>query len=200
MQRRIKGTVWPPYDSTALGTQKGWPPWRPYLISQRGGKHAHELPLCCQPPHLLPAQATQTVQQEQDHPWMPGKRMLGPPVEHGSLHASSLWDMPLLCTQSPGCCSSSTCPRQPSPASPLTLPQLGFLSECRSHFNNSHSPVLKPRPSAGHGLWFFQRLPKYQSLWFSTSPITCFSEEREGHTCGAHLQVWKVQANSLHYC
>ncbi len=37
------------------------------------------------------------------------------------------------------------------------------------------SPVLKPRPRAGQGLWFFHRLPRYQSLWFSTRPMTCFS-------------------------
>ncbi len=36
------------------------------------------------------------------------------------------------------------------------------------------SPVLKPRPRAGQGLWFFHRLPRYQSLWFSTRPMTCF--------------------------
>lgn len=36
-------------------------------------------------------------------------------------------------------------------------------------------PVLKPRPSAGQGLWFFHRFPRYQSLWFSTRPITCLS-------------------------
>lgn len=69
-----------------------------------------------------------------------------------------------------------------------TVPQVSALSERRMHLSSSHSPVLKPRPSAGHGLWFFQRLPKYQSLWFSTSPITCFSEEREGHVRGPHLR------------
>lgn len=35
------------------------------------------------------------------------------------------------------------------------------------------TPVLKPRPSAGQGLWFFHSLPRYQSLWFSTKPIAC---------------------------
>lgn len=38
-------------------------------------------------------------------------------------------------------------------------------------------PVLNPRPKAGQGLWFLQRLPRYQSLWFSTRPITCSSGE-----------------------
>lgn len=90
-------------------------------------------------------------------------------------------------TQPPGHCSSPSCPHRlscltsafPSLPTPHADP-----SRCRANPSSPCSPVLKPRPRAGHGLWFFQRLPKYQSLWFSTSPITCLSEEKEGHTCG----------------
>ena len=35
------------------------------------------------------------------------------------------------------------------------------------------TPVLKPLLNAGHGRCFFQSLPKYQSLWFSTRPKAC---------------------------
>lgn len=42
------------------------------------------------------------------------------------------------------------------------------------------TPVLKPLPKAGQGLWFFQRLPRYQLLWFSTRPTTCLSGEEGG--------------------
>lgn len=75
----MRKTAWPCRASNATGTQQGWPPQRRdhYLISQRGGVHAHELPLRRQPPHLLPAQATQAVEEEQDHPWAPGRRALG---------------------------------------------------------------------------------------------------------------------------
>lgn len=73
---------------------------------------------------------------------------------------------------------------QPSPASLHEVPpQLDAPSGSRTCAGSPHSPVLKPRPRAGHGLWFFQRLPKYQSLWFSTSPITCLSGETEGYGC-----------------
>lgn len=40
-----------------------------YLIRQRGGEHAHELPLRSQPPHLLPPQLPQTIQEEENDPW-----------------------------------------------------------------------------------------------------------------------------------
>jgi hypothetical protein len=49
-------------------------------------------------------------------------------------------------------------------------------------------PVLNPRPKAGQGLWFFQRLPRYQSLWFSTRPITCLSG-RGGYEGGAEAAL-----------
>lgn len=93
-------------------------------------------------------------------------------------------------TQPQDAVAATSCPPDPpaspqlSPASLCQVPpQLDAPSGCRVHPSSPSSPVLKPRPSAGHGLWFFQRLPKYQSLWFSTSPITCLSEEREG--CGS---------------
>lgn len=39
-----------------------------YLVCQGGGQHAHQLPLGSQPPHLLPSQLPQTVEQQQNHP------------------------------------------------------------------------------------------------------------------------------------
>lgn len=52
-------------------------------------------------------------------------------------------------------------------------------------------PVLNPLPKAGQGLWFFQRLPRYQSLWFSTRPTTCLSGRGgwEGAVWGCGLRA-----------
>lgn len=49
----------------------------------------------------------------------------------------------------------------------------GFPTKCL------YLPVLKPLPKAGQGRWFFHRFPKYQSLWFSTSPSTCWPEKKK---------------------
>lgn len=53
----------------------------------------------------------------------------------------------------------------------------GFQEQQGEHLH-LFLPVLKPLPRAGQGLWFFHRLPRYQSLWFSTRPITCLSERK----------------------
>ena len=80
--------------------------------------------------------------------------------------------------------------QRPQDSSTDTLPRISIwwwvvcLCECVSYLTcfsasgSEQSPVLKPRPSAGHGLWFFHRFPRYQSLWFSTRPITCLSANK----------------------
>lgn len=43
---------------------------------------------------------------------------------------------------------------------------------------------------AGHGMWFFQIFPKYQSLWFSTNPSTFIKSEQ---MCITHFrQIRKI--------
>ena len=46
--------------------------------------------------------------------------------------------------------------------------QVQFLCLIRSRLSKE-TPVLNPLPTAGQGLCPFHMLPKYQSLWFSTS-------------------------------
>lgn len=124
---------------------------------------------------------------------------------HSCLHAFSPWDMPLLCAYPQPwdavalllCTFPLYLSLSQSPCAKHHLSRM--CRDCICHPGSPHSPVLKPRPRAGHGLWFFHRLPKYQSLWFSTSPITCFSEKTQGHGC-ILLLVQRAQANPLCWC
>lgn len=63
---------------------------------------------------------------------------------------------------------------------------------------NQPVPVLKPRPSAGHGLWFFHRFPRYQSLWFSTRPITCLSAHATNINKRVHSNIY-INQHCTHY-
>lgn len=112
-----------------MRTQQGQPARRRdcYLISQRGGEHAHELPLRRQPPHLLPAQAPQAVQQEQDHPWVPGRRA---PGHRGSIQPLQSWSTAACMPSAPGTCRSSV-PTHTTPgccSSPLVPTRLSCLT------------------------------------------------------------------------
>jgi len=68
-------------------------------------------------------------------------------------------------------------PMNSPPSTPLLLslsmPIHGWQWSSINERSKSNNTVTHYHTSAGHGRWFGHSLPKYQSLWFSTRPITC---------------------------